>query len=196
MRGFVLAGALLAAVGASGCLESPRSTAQTTATEQPSWNILVMGDSDATGMGDATGLGWAERYARLVRQRVAAQAEAKVVVSNLARSGQTSGELVSAVLSDPPTQGALAEAQIVLIGIGGADLSAGDARLEAGTCTRAMALYRGRCVDVFSVFNGREGTQDAYAKGWLTTSPCCYPNAEGQQVIAELVLRTGLAEPS
>lgn len=213
-----------------------------------------------TGEGDPTGLGWVERYARILRQRL----RVKVVVTNLAQSGQTSRALASALRSDPPTQGAVAKAEIVLIGIGGADLAAGDARLEAGACRaeacfatdlfefggnietiagavrhvlrspkvvlraitlpnvvpgangvaspfvtqeiglyrskalrrsicRAMAMYRGRCVDVFSMFNGREGTQNAYAKGWLTTSPCCYPSATGHQVIAELVLESGFA---
>lgn len=29
--------------------------------------------------------------------------------------------------------------------------------------------------------------------GWLTKDPCCYPNGEGQQAIAQLVLASGLA---
>ena len=61
---------------------------------------------------------------------------------------------------------------------------------------RAMAIYRGRCVDVLRAFNGRTGTEDAYASGWLTKSPCCYPTATGHQVIAELVLRTGFRTAS
>src|SRR5687768_14992339 len=36
----------------------------------------------------------------------------------------------------------------------------------------AMAKHRGRCVDTFLAFNGPDGTQNAYAKGWLTKSPC------------------------
>src|SRR5688572_27134692 len=31
----------------------------------------------------------------------------------------------------------------------------------------AMTKHRGRCVDAFGAFNGPEGTQNAYAKGWL-----------------------------
>jgi hypothetical protein len=142
------------------------------------------------------------------------------------------------------------KAQIVLVGIGGADLGAGDARLEAGKCKgnacyeadlrtfgrnldataalvrklrssnkailraitlpnvvpgakdvvppfitqqigvyqgrtlkryicSAMTMHRGRCVDAFRAFNGPTGTQDAYAKGWLTKAPCCYPSGKG-----------------
>jgi lysophospholipase L1-like esterase len=261
MRGFGLAAAVLVVVVAPACLESGGSTT----TQQPIWRIVALGDSDATGEGDATGLGWVGRYARLVQDRLGDAIGVKVVVTNLARSGQTSAELLATIRSDPSTQGAATQAQIVLIGIGGADLSAGDARLEAGMCKaeacyaadlfefghniettaayirqesnsptrpilraitlpnvvpgandvlpsyitpeigvyqtkafrryicRAMAKHRGLCVDVLSAFNGRDGRQDAYAKGWLTKSPCCYPSGDGQQVIAELVFKKGLA---
>jgi hypothetical protein len=57
----------------------------------------------------------------------------------------------------------------------------------------AMAKHRGRCVDAFLAFNGPDGTENAYAKGWLTKSPCCYPSGKGQQVMAELVFKAGLA---
>lgn len=57
----------------------------------------------------------------------------------------------------------------------------------------AMTRHGGRCVDAFRAFNGASGTENAYAKGWLTKNPCCYPSGKGQQVMAELVLRSGLA---
>ena len=46
-----------------------------------------------------------------------------------------------------------------------------------------------------SAFNGPDGTQDAYAAGLLNHAECCYPNAKGQQLMAELLLETG-AEPN
>jgi lysophospholipase L1-like esterase len=255
MRGFALTAVLLAV------FLVPTSGLSHAATTQPTaWNIVALGDSDATGEGDATGLGWVGRYARLLRQKLGL----KVVVTNLAQNGKTSGELLSDVRSDPFTRGPLKNARIVLVGIGGADLGAGDARLEAGKCKAAacyaadlrafgrnlnataaivrklrssneavlraitlpnvvpgakdvtppfitqeigvyqnktlkqyicgaMANHRGRCVDAFRVFNGPDGTQNAYAKGWLTKAPCCYPSGKGQQVMAELVFKTGLA---
>jgi lysophospholipase L1-like esterase len=255
MRGFVLTGVLLAV------LAVPASSASRAATEQqpPVWNIVALGDSDATGEGDPTGLGWVGRYARLLRQKLGL----KVVVTNLAENGKTSRELLSEMRSDVSTRAAVKKAHIVLVGIGGADLGAGDARLEAGACKgeacyaadlrafgrnldataalvrklrspnaavlraitlpnvvpgardvvpafitqeigvyqsktlklhicSAMAKHRGRCVDAFRAFNGRDGTQNAYAKGWLTKAPCCYPSGKGQQVMAELVFKTGL----
>jgi lysophospholipase L1-like esterase len=255
MRGFILTAVCLAA------LLVPASSASRAATPQPTiWHIVALGDSDATGEGDPTRLGWVGRYARLLRQKRGL----KVVVTNLARNGKTSSVLLSEMRSDPTTRGAVRKAHIVLIGIGGADLGAGDARLEAGDCKGeacyaadlrrfgrnldgatalvrklrnsrqavlraitlpnvipgagdvvppfitqeigvyqsktlkqyicgAMAKHRGRCVDAFLAFNGADGMQNAYAKGWLTKAPCCYPSGKGQQVMAELVLKTGLA---
>ena len=228
---------------------------------QPSqWHVVALGDSDTTGEGDSSGLGGVGRYARLLRQKLGV----KVVVTNLAQEGKTSSELLSEVRSDPTTRAALKKAQVVLIGIGGADLNAGDDRNQAGACKGtacyaadlrafgrnldataalvrklrsptqmvlrtitlpnvipgakdvvppfitpkigvfqnqaikryvcgAMAKHRGRCVDAFLAFNGPDGTHNAYSKGWLTKDPCCYPSGKGQQVIAELVLKSGLA---
>jgi lysophospholipase L1-like esterase len=224
------------------------------------WNIVALGDSDTTGEGDSTALGWVGRYARLLRKTFGL----KVVVTNLAEGGKTSSELLSQMQSDPSTRAAVKKAQIVLIGIGGADLNAGDDRAGAGSCKAeacyaadlqafghnldatatlvrklrsshqavlraitlpnvvpgaesivppfithkiaiyqnttlkqhicsAMAKHQGRCVDVYRAFNGSDGTQNAYAKGWLTKDPCCYPSGKGQQLMAQLLLKTGLA---
>lgn len=259
MRQFVALA--LAVVVGSGCLESESSTTHRSSVHEAAWTIVALGDADALAVGDPSGLGWVERYARLVRARVGID----VVVTNLARNGQTSQALAAAVRSDPPTQGAIAKAEVVLIGIGQADLAPGDARLAAGACKanacyasdlfgfrdnieiaaaevrhvlrspdvvlraitlpnvaagadgvsllltpeigayrsesmrrsicRAMAMYRGRCVDVLRAFNGPDATQDAYARAWLTTSPCCYPTAAGHQAIAQLVFKTGFTSP-
>ncbi len=253
MRGFASIAALIV-------LLVPAFGTSHAATPQPTvWNIVALGDSDTTGEGDPTRLGWAGRYARLLRQELGL----KVIVTNLAQDGKTSAVLLSEVRSDPRTRAAVKKAQIVLVGIGGADLGAGDERLEAGACkgvacyaadlrrfgrnldttaalirklrsskqavlraitlpnvvpgakdvippfiTReigayqgktlatyicsAMAEHRGRCVDAFRAFNGPAGTQNAYVKGWLTKAPCCYPSGKGQQLMAELVFKTGL----
>jgi lysophospholipase L1-like esterase len=255
MRGFVQAGAL--------CMLLVLSVAPAlhAATAKPKvWNIVALGDSDTTGEGDATALGWVGRYARLLRQK----SGLKVVVTNLAEGGKTSSELLSQLQSDPSTRAAVKRAQIVLIGIGGADLNAGDDRAAAGSCKAeacyaadlrafghnldamatlvrklrsskqavlrattlpnvvpgaeaivppfvthevaiyqnttlrrhicsAMAKHQGRCVDAYRAFNGTDGTQNAYAKGWLTKDPCCYPSGTGQELMAQLLFKTGLA---
>jgi lysophospholipase L1-like esterase len=229
MRAFVLtaAAAAVVLVPASGVSQAAKQPAV--------WNIIALGDSDTTGEGDPTGLGWVGRYARLLRQKLGL----KVVVTNFAQSGKTSSELLAEVRSEPATRAAVKKAQIVLVGIGGADLGAGDDRLAAGTCkpeacyaadlrafgrnldataalvrklrnskqavlraitlpnvvpgardvvppfiTPALGVYQsttlrqhicnamtkhgGRCADALRAFNGSDGTQNAYAKGWLT----------------------------
>lgn len=227
------------------------------------WHIVALGDSDTTGSGDPTGLGWVGRYARLLRHGKGLQ----VQVTNLAGEGKTSDVLLQEVRSDPTTRSAIKGAQIVLLGIGGADLNAGDAKLQAGTCKaeacytavlqafgrhfeatvqqvrrlrsprqavlRAITIpnagpgaqdvlpsflkhdavrigvyqsrslrgaicgsmnrHAGRCVDVFGAFNGPGGTEDAYKKGLMNKVDCCYPSSKGQQYIAQLLIKTGLA---
>lgn len=224
------------------------------------WHVVALGDSDTNGAGDPTGLGWAGRYARLLRTRLGL----KVAFTNLAEEGKTSDVLLSELKSDPATRAAVKNAQIVLVGIGGADLNDGDARNEAKTCkgtacyaadirsfgrnldetaaairklrkpneavlraitlpnvvpgaekiippfiTHAIGVYQtttlkkhicgamtrhgGRCVDALTAFNGRGATQNAYATGLLEKTECCYPSGKGHELMAELVLKTGLA---
>lgn len=111
---------------------SDRATDATTPSPigSATWHIVALGDSDTTGSGDPTGVGWVGYYARSLTQNLHVQVE----VDNLAVDGKTSDELLSELRSDPTTQQAVANAQIVVIGIGGADLNAGDANLQAGTC--------------------------------------------------------------
>src|SRR5262245_62801671 len=111
MRWFVLPVVLLAGLcmPASGVSESA----------QPArWHIVALGDSDTTGEGDASGLGWVGRYARLLRHRLGLE----VVVSNLAVDGKTSSELLAELRFEATTRTALKAAQVVLVGIGGAAL--------------------------------------------------------------------------
>jgi hypothetical protein len=255
MRGLVLFAVLF------GVLLVPASSVSEAATKKPTiWSIVALGDSDTTGEGDETRLGWVGRYARLLEQKLGL----KVIATNLAANGKTSSVLLSEMRSDPNVRSAVKKAQIVLVGIGGADLNAGDQRLQAGACKgeacyaadlrtfarnldvtaalvrnlrspkqavlraitlpnvvpgakdavpsfvtpkigvyqgktlkesicSAMAKHGGRCVDAFGAFNGPDGMQNAYAKGWLTKAPCCYPSGKGQQIMAGLVFKTGLA---
>jgi len=66
------------------------------------------------------------------------------------------------------------------------------ARTANRSICQVMARYHGRCIDVLKAFNGPEGTEDAYRKGLMNHDDCCYPSAKGQQLMAELLLRTGL----
>jgi hypothetical protein len=55
-----------------------------------------------------------------------------------------------------------------------------------------MSGHRGRCIDVLTAFNGASGTENAYAKGLMNKVECCYPSAKGQQLMAKLLLETGV----
>jgi lysophospholipase L1-like esterase len=95
-----------------------------------SLRIVALGDSDTAGNGDPIGIGWVGRYARLLRQRVGLTVSAR----NLALDGTISSSLLTAVRSDSMTRSAIAGADVVPIGIGGADLNAGDDRWQSRAC--------------------------------------------------------------
>ena len=57
----------------------------------------------------------------------------------------------------------------------------------------AMADHGGRCIDVVRALNGPTQTEDAYASGLMNRDQCCYPSTKGQQLMAELLYKTGLA---
>jgi lysophospholipase L1-like esterase len=243
------------------CLLVPTSTVSNAApVQRAAWNIVALGDSGTTGKGDATGVGWVGRYARLLRQRL----RVRVSVTNLAEEGKSSSKLLSEVRSDPTTRASLKKANIILFGsAAGASLNRADANLEAGSCageacysaellrwgrdfgrivtaaaalrgkkktvlravteanvvpgaqdvippfaTIELGLYQaatirqtmcatmkrpgGRCIDVLSAFNGPAGTEDAYATGLMNKMVCCYPSGKGQQLIAQLLFKSGL----
>jgi lysophospholipase L1-like esterase len=244
--------------GGSGNPGGQTSAAPASSPSAPAVRVVALGDSDATGRGDPTGQGWAGRYAALVHQATGSP----VHVTNLAVDGKTSDVLLAEVRSDPATRQALRGAQVVLLGIGGADLNRGDEDLQAGQCTgracytqllrqfgrnfdatvatvrqqagrsaliRAISLpngypgagnaippfatsgvslyqavtektivcgavrkHGGDCIDVVRAFNGASGTGDAYHAGLMTKDPCCYPSAQGQQLMARLLYRLGL----
>jgi lysophospholipase L1-like esterase len=93
--------------------------------------IVALGDSDTAGNGDPAGIGWVGRYAKLLRKKLGV----RIAVANLAQDGKTSRGLLSDLRSDGATRSKVRNASIVLLGIGGADLNAGDARHDAGQCS-------------------------------------------------------------
>jgi hypothetical protein len=71
-----------------------------------------------------------EDYAELIRAGLGRE----VSVSNLAQNGMSSAQLADAVRADTSVRDAIAAADIVVVGIGGADLNAGDDAWASGTC--------------------------------------------------------------
>jgi lysophospholipase L1-like esterase len=240
---------------------SPASSSNPQESAAPALSLVAVGDSEATGHGDPTGEGWVGRYAKLLDTEMGR----KVTVTSLAEDGLTSDLLVEQLTSDANTMAAIAAADIIVIGAGGADLNAGDDRFAAGTCSAeacykddlaafaqnmdeaavaiakardgkptlfraitppnvltgaesvippflrpvatrvgvyqaksirssvcsAMHKHHGDCIDVLTAFNGASGKNNAYKSGLMNLSDCCYPSAKGQQLMAELLIKTG-----
>lgn len=252
-----LALAVSAGCGTSGGANEAASPPSTSSSALVAVRIVAIGDSDATGAGDSTGKGWVGRYGELVKQKL----HVPVTVDNLAAEGQTSSMLRANITGDDTLRQAIRTANVVLIGMGGADLNAGDAALSAGRCKgracyapvirtfaanidaiatevrhlaptallrttgmpngfpgagnafppfatadlnryqaeaisaavcQAMRTNNGQCVDVLRAFNGAKATATAYSAGLMTKNPCCYPSSTGQQLIAQLLIDTGL----
>ena len=117
------------------------AASDTTASALPSpdanvWSLVVLGDSEVTGHGDPSGKGWAPYYADLI----AAGSGRNVIVDNRGQDGLTSSGLLTAVESNAGLRDAIAKADIVVLGIGGADLNAGDDALASGSC-ESTACY-------------------------------------------------------
>lgn len=264
-RLYGLAGTLVVIALVAACGGTARRTTQdepTTTSANLAWQLVALGDSDATGNGDPTGGGWVQRYADIVHERTGRA----VNVVQRAEDGLTSDQMLSTLKSDAGMRTEIARADIVVIGAGGADLNAGDDAWAAGTCSaeacykdglasfgrniaavaalvaelrggdptllRAVTLpngltgaedvipmflkpvatrlgvyqartlrrsicsavrsHGGNCIDVLTAFNGTKGTTDAYRLGWMNHAECCYPSGKGQQLMAELLVKTGL----
>jgi lysophospholipase L1-like esterase len=127
-------GTIAGACGDDSADHSRADTSSTTAAARSP--VVALGDSETTGSGDPTGVGWVGRYARLLHTKLGVEAD----VTNLAEDGKTSAELLSDMREDSTTREAVKGAQVVLLGIGGADLNEGDMKFEAGKC-RAEACY-------------------------------------------------------
>jgi hypothetical protein len=67
------------------------------------------------------------------------------------------------------------------------------AQLMQQTICASMTRHHGRCVDVLHAFNGADGRGNAYKTGLMNKVDCCYPSGKGHQLIAQLLLKTGLA---
>jgi lysophospholipase L1-like esterase len=104
--------------------------------EANAWSLVALGDSEVTGSGDPSGQGWVPYYADLV----AAGTGRDVIVENRGKNGLTSSGLLAALESDHGLRDVIAGADIVVIGIGGADVNAGDDALASGSC-ESTACY-------------------------------------------------------
>ena len=96
--------------------------------EAVSWDYVALGDSLAAGVGAERG--YVDRYAAHLRNDTGA----RVRVSNLGVSGQTSSELLDALREDGSMRRAVEGAEVVTFNIGLNDLGRAGAAYEEGTC--------------------------------------------------------------
>lgn len=121
----------LAVAALVGCSTGPRQGPSPVPTPSaPPVRIVALGDSDTTGEGDPAGRGWVGRFGTLVEVEL----DRRAVVDNRAVEGKSSEQLRADVEHDTVLRRALARADVILVGIGGADLGAGDDAFGAGRC--------------------------------------------------------------
>jgi lysophospholipase L1-like esterase len=96
------------------------------------WDYVALGDSLAAGAGARRG--YVDRYAEYLHE----EAGARVELTNLGVSGQTSPQLLRALRNDPSMRRALRGAEVVTYNIGINDLGQARGSYEAGTCGGAQ----------------------------------------------------------
>lgn len=118
---------------------------------------------------------WGRDYARVVSTAVALRGTKKTVVR-----GVTEPNVV------PGAQGVVPPFLTVELGLY-------QAKIIRGKVCATMRALQARCIDVLTAFNGASGTGNAYKTGLMNKQECCYASGLGQQRIAELLFKTGLA---
>jgi lysophospholipase L1-like esterase len=96
--------------------------------EADTWNYVALGDSLAEGVGARRG--YVDMYADHLRQATGARVE----LTNLGVSGQTSSQLLRAIKNDPSMRRALRGAEVVTYNIGINDLGQAWDYYDAETC--------------------------------------------------------------
>ena len=108
------------------------ATERNTEDDADTWNYVALGDSLAAGVGARQG--YVDRYAEYLRDDTGARVE----LTNLGVSGQTSPQLLRALRNDPSTRRALRGAEVVTYNIGINDLGQAWGSYEAETCGGAQ----------------------------------------------------------
>src|SRR5690242_12548677 len=100
MRLRIVQRVLVALALAAPCVAVASCGGDSSSTDTSRVHVVALGDSETSGQGDSAGSGWVGRYARMLETKRAL----KVDVSNLAKNGKTSAELLADVRSDPKTR--------------------------------------------------------------------------------------------
>jgi lysophospholipase L1-like esterase len=100
----------------------------TTPDASATWDYVALGDSLAAGVGARQG--YVNRYAEDIRT----DAGARVKVTNLGVSGQTSAQLLRVLRSNTSARRAISGAEVITFNIGINDLGRASGQYEAETC--------------------------------------------------------------
>jgi lysophospholipase L1-like esterase len=106
--------------------------AETNSPDDSSWDYVALGDSLAVGVGARRG--YVDLYADHLRDDTGARVE----LTNLGVSGQTSPQLLRALRNNPSMRRALRGAEVVTFNIGINDLGQARGSYDAGTCGGAQ----------------------------------------------------------
>jgi lysophospholipase L1-like esterase len=114
--------------GSGGSQQDEKPRRAPAGQETVHWDYVALGDSLAAGVGAQRG--YVDRYAAHLRNDTGA----RVRVSNLGVSGQTSSELLDALREDESMRRAIEGAEVVTFNIGINDLGHAGAAYQEGTC--------------------------------------------------------------
>jgi lysophospholipase L1-like esterase len=106
--------------------------AETNSPDASTWDYVALGDSLAAGVGARRG--YVDLYADHLRNGTGARVE----LTNLGVSGQTSPQLLRALRNNPSMRKALRGAEVVTFNIGINDLGQARGSYDAGTCGGAQ----------------------------------------------------------
>jgi len=114
--------------GSGGSQQDEKPRGAPAGQETVYWDYVALGDSLAAGVGAQRG--YVDRYAAHLRNDTGA----RVRVSNLGVSGQTSSELLDALREDESMRRAIEGAEVVTFNIGINDLGHAGTAYQEGTC--------------------------------------------------------------
>lgn len=125
--------------------------------------IVGLGDSLTRGIGDAEGIGYLGRFVNLLK----AETNQEVSLANLAVSGAKAPNLIKQ-LEDKGVQYSVAQANIIVLTIGGNDLNPGWDQLGAMDLTKYQADIEGFSKNIHTIMSRLNSLNPAAEIYWLS----------------------------
>lgn len=150
---------------------------------------VALGDSLAAGVGSVLFFGYPHRFRLLAARRL----RRPVLLTNLGRFGWTSGDLLSALRTDPRLRRAVAGATLITVDIGGNDLrrcGQDDACLQA-----ALAAFRANWAAIWAEVRALNPTAVCLALQLYNPYPAGHPE-RGRAEAWLTALNAAMADPA